>query len=668
VSDSVAITKHVYNKNGDEIIKTFFDEREIEINNPSGIHRTTFSYNAAGMLVDIEYFDKKGSMAADETGVHRYHFERNSNGQMISKSEFNVRDLPLIDPTDGTYTIKYQYDNWGRIISSSCWINDSIKMSSPKGYHEIIFQYNTAGMLSKLEYLDGNKKITAPALGFSSEQLSYNSQGMISERKYFKYDKPVILQDTSYAVSLFSSIQYAYDFFNRTYSLEYFNDQGKPVNMRLRLWTGEETHCHKVEFSYTGTQVISETLYDVDNTPLGNIDCKQDNCILPTGTGIQVKKLFIRISSSSPKKYLLRRVEMKDSLFFGDQVAFLNNDSVVLFLNTQENSLSESSCATFYRICRINKYYQLNGIATDFYLDNDTIGAQMKYENGVLNGPCTYYYKNGSIKEKGEYRHNQRIGLWDYYYESGLNCKTIQFDGDNKFLKDYFEANGNQSVRDGNGVFTGPVLSKNGNSTTIYSVTGNIKGGLQDGIWKMYLGQSTSPSFTEKFSVGKFNKGTAYGYALSGETMYKKYALSSFESFHPQEQIDYYGQNAFCSIRQKNLISRGSSTAITKDFYPEIHEGIDNILRTNNFKDYTGWIFLYLHFDEHGLLRNKNVRLYHENAAFKTELLKFLDGLSEQTFSAGNGNEFSKFYIVLVEDNQMVIPEELLQQTRKNIR
>ncbi|HLY68793.1 MAG TPA: hypothetical protein VKR53_03620, partial [Puia sp.] len=139
--------------------------------------------------------------------------------------------------------------------------------------------------------------------------------------------------------------------------------------------------------------------------------------------------------------------------------------------------------------------------------------------------------------------------------------------------------------------------------------------------------------------------------------------ISFFESIHPQEKIDHYGQNNFCSLYTNGVRTNPNiNFSIANDFYYEIHRGISKILETNNFKEYSGWLFLYVHFDQQGLLRNKNVLLYQENETLKRELMNFLDGLNAQKPLVINNHntDYSKFYVVLIENNQLVIPEELL--------
>jgi antitoxin component YwqK of YwqJK toxin-antitoxin module len=36
-----------------------------------------------------------------------------------------------------------------------------------------------------------------------------------------------------------------------------------------------------------------------------------------------------------------------------------------------------------------------------------------------MTGPCTRWYENGNVKEKGNHHHCKEQGYWEYYYENG---------------------------------------------------------------------------------------------------------------------------------------------------------------------------------------------------------------------------------------------------------
>jgi hypothetical protein len=119
-------------------------------------------------------------------------------------------------------------------------------------------------------------------------------------------------------------------------------------------------------------------------------------------------------------------------------------------------------------------------------------------------------------------------------------------------------------------------------------------------------------------------------------------------------------------MRRKVSLDGQGHTAVVKDFFNDINEGLRNIFKSNMYKDYAGWVFIDLKYDENGIISNKYVRLFNENIGFKNEILKMLERLNHQSPAIADGQKtsFEKFYIVLVESNEVVIPEEALKKQR----
>ncbi|WP_431212671.1 hypothetical protein ACQ86N_44515 [Puia sp. P3] len=72
-------------------------------------------------------------------------------------------------------------------------------------------------------------------------------------------------------------------------------------------------------------------------------------------------------------------------------------------------------------------------------------------------------------------------------------------------------------------------------------------------------------------------------------------------------------------------------------------------------------------YDQRSRVIAKSVRLYQENEAFRNELLSMLDHLMRPSTLEVDGKDipFERFYVVLVEANEAVIPEEFLDKRRR---
>jgi antitoxin component YwqK of YwqJK toxin-antitoxin module len=62
----------------------------------------------------------------------------------------------------------------------------------------------------------------------------------------------------------------------------------------------------------------------------------------------------------------------------------------------------------------------------EVYFKDGTVKEQYCRKNGVLEGFRLTYYSNGQVSESGNWRDNQRIGLFLYYkIDGGLDCSQV---------------------------------------------------------------------------------------------------------------------------------------------------------------------------------------------------------------------------------------------------
>ncbi len=346
---------------------------------------------------------------------------------------------------------------------------------------------------------------------------------------------------------------------------------------------------------------------------------------------------------------------------FADQISFLNEDTVLFYLRDDAGRLDALPCAKLYRKAKMNTYFQFDGEVKDYYVDHDVLAADLMYDKGKLNGPGSYYYKNGGLEERGEYRSNERVGIWNYWFDNGQKAKTINFTDSGMFLIDCFLRGGTVLAEKGNGRFEGRVVCGKARNQFESLIKGPIKGGRPDGEWNMYNQNITElgsfHSNIEIFDSGRFVKGISM--SLNGTQEYFQNKFSSFESFHPVESLDYYTESDHCATVEKMVKDRWVYGADLK----EIHKRFAGVLMSGKFRDYKGWVFLDIKYDKKGHATSNYVRLIHENKTFEADLTKMLGDLSNPgpLIIDDVHMPFEKFYIVLVDANEFIIPAEMLK-------
>jgi len=137
-----------------------------------------------------------------------------------------------------------------------------------------------------------------------------------------------------------------------------------------------------------------------------------------------------------------------------------------------------------------NKEYLINEGEFITYYENGNKKTRTTYEEGVINGKCSYWYENGEKKIDGEF--------------IPFTLKDTNF----QILKiiNYWDENEIQKVTDGNGYF------KDDECFFYYKVglisEGKIKDGFKDGIWTGNDKQ-TGLTFEENYENGVLISGTS---------------------------------------------------------------------------------------------------------------------------------------------------------------
>jgi antitoxin component YwqK of YwqJK toxin-antitoxin module len=77
-----------------------------------------------------------------------------------------------------------------------------------------------------------------------------------------------------------------------------------------------------------------------------------------------------------------------------------------------------------------NDLKPFNGICTVFYTNSDNKKEELSFENGVLNGCHTSYYKNGNIRRQGYYKNGSLDGKWIMLNEKGIRIYEVEYKND----------------------------------------------------------------------------------------------------------------------------------------------------------------------------------------------------------------------------------------------
>lgn len=165
----------------------------------------------------------------------------------------------------------------------------------------------------------------------------------------------------------------------------------------------------------------------------------------------------------------------------------------------------------------LSKEYKYIKVIKDYKLDKESYVVLQYYKSGALrmrnvvkdknrttkDGDVTFYYENGNKKSVIDFIKGRAIGKDFQWYENG----NKKLEGENtedtetttlQKINQFWDANGNQKVTDGNGFFED--TSENESSK------GEVKNGFKEGDWEGYLFKLKS-SYKETYKNGKLISG-----------------------------------------------------------------------------------------------------------------------------------------------------------------
>ncbi len=652
LGNSVSIVDYKYDRDGNETETSYFDTQHEPVNNARSIQKVEHLYSASGMptRTNLIALTRDGYQSKTYMTI-RYNCDE--KGRNVGQLYATNTGVIIPDAGNGAWLTKYSYDAWGRIHSSSCWQNDSTKMLCRLGYHEVILRYDDDGLPAERDFYDQYGGPASGRISYSRELIRRNAQGLPAERSYFAGDRPVLLQDNRTAVSRFHRMEYHYDQLNRLRSIEFYDQTGRPVNAILRSDNKKVFSPREVDLEYDGALLTAETLRDSgDSHPPVTLNCTTGECLALSA-----------FETLSPAQADMGRPPARtyhgsfhpDTLF-DNQLGFIGHDSILVFITADWGSQTDLACSEYYQVAPVNKFYQFDGRVTDYFLDNDSVAATFSYDQGYLEGPVYIFYHNGLIKEKGAYHNKVKYGTWEYYYDNGQKARTLFYQNGQPLLEDCYTRTGDVLARNGTGRFEGIIAPANRQNVYEMIAKGNVKDGVPDGQWDLYLRQFTTPSNTEYFSNGKFRHGISF--ALAGKTTYTGASISNIEGLHSYENIDHYRQDRFC--RAFGVLPHSD------DLYPEIKRGFGEMIKTNKYPAFNGWVFLDLMIGGDGHVLGSHVRLYQPNTELEKDIRDMAARLiySLPAARSGEGASYEKMYIILLGNNEVVVPEELLQQQR----
>lgn len=190
----------------------------------------------------------------------------------------------------------------------------------------------------------------------------------------------------------------------------------------------------------------------------------------------------------------------------------------------KNNQIVDKESSYYYRVGKKGNFKKVIGekeYETESYSDtvyvyftkSNTLKAKETYDTaGYRNGISFEYYEDGSLKEKGPYVKDKRLGYFTSWYPDGKKHKTTEYLEEERKVNDWYEIDYRIiDYWDSTGV---PLITKGEGTCRCYFVEerktfvreeGKVVDGYRDMYWTGYV--SDTLLFKELYEGGKFVKG-----------------------------------------------------------------------------------------------------------------------------------------------------------------
>jgi antitoxin component YwqK of YwqJK toxin-antitoxin module len=116
-----------------------------------------------------------------------------------------------------------------------------------------------------------------------------------------------------------------------------------------------------------------------------------------------------------------------------------------------------------------NDIKPFSGTCKILYSDTSMLKELFEFVNGVMDGRCTSYYEDGSIKWEGSYKKGKSFGKWEYWDNNGSKYCEAHFDND-LYDGPYMSWHANGQLKEA-GQFTENIKT---GKWTVYDDRGNV--------------------------------------------------------------------------------------------------------------------------------------------------------------------------------------------------
>lgn len=286
-NENIAGFVSIYNDNGQEIERTFFNEKNKPCVYIEGYAKCSYTYDESGNQTSYRYYNLNGSLVLIQ-GEVGCDYKYDEHGNILENMSIGL-DGKL---AAGKLIVRYKYDNRDNLIESAVYDRNNNPDANSESYHRVTYQYNNRNQCIETKYYGADGKLTRYNNDkYAIEKYNYDSKGNRIEIRYYGIDEKPICCNDGWA---FSTCEF--NAMGNIIRQSFFGIDGNPTDPSIMVPEGfveydkwgnmayiaaGDGHGHLIYNPQTGccitrraydsrSNLLEETYYDQNDKPMLN--------------------------------------------------------------------------------------------------------------------------------------------------------------------------------------------------------------------------------------------------------------------------------------------------------------------------------------------------------------------------------------------------------------
>ena len=227
-NENVAGWNIVYDDLGNEVERSFFDEKNALCEIIGGYAKRTSSFDTNGHVKTERYYNASGSLTS-VNGIAGTDYVCDERGNIVVNKPISTSGSLAA----GKVETHYKYDKYDNCVEESYFDNGKAA-DCTDGYHKATYSYNSRNQIIEICYYDKNAQLT----NISSEKIAmlrneYDNRGNRVKMLYYGADaKPAVGREG------WASSTYEYDAYGNITKQSFFGIDGKPTDPKTMVPVG----------------------------------------------------------------------------------------------------------------------------------------------------------------------------------------------------------------------------------------------------------------------------------------------------------------------------------------------------------------------------------------------------------------------------------------------